>query len=339
MSFEEVLPARSLGGKEWREEMMEQSDPVMAEGMLQEQQVPNRCQQIDDWGLGRVATRNLVGVLSTSLESSLDTSLDSLLQLLDTSCRDLDISLEEEEEILGETTDDRKLSPESDKFQKQDDTIQNIKQTKYCKKRPLEYSHDLIKIRTDLFMFGSDSIPDNIITSPRELLEQTTEKVSCDPLEVSAKRGRFGNALLDILQNTSIQSKLNPCQEFLNILLKHVKSQDVLPPPSFSPVVHLAELTGTGVSHPASRLPVPVSVEIADIADSTVSTDGTDSIGVSLRASRRPFQCPVCEGWFRSSTVLQHHLAKMHFWSRLQDLALPVISSLGTVYRSLLLLS
>ena len=337
MSLEEVLPSRSPGGKEWGEELLDQSDQGVAEGMMQTENVLNKFQENDDWGLGSVANRNLVGVLNTSLESSLDTSLDSLLELLDTSCRDLDISLDEqeEEEIQRDTTEDRKLSHERDEFRRQDDTILNNKDTKEFKKRPLESSHDPIKIRTDLSMFSSDCIPDNIVTSSREWHEETKESISCDPLEVSAKRGRFGNALLDILQNTCAQSKWNPCQEFLHILLDHVKSQDLLPPPSLSPVVHLAS---TGVRHPASksRLPAPVSVDIADSTLSTDKTDGTDS--VSLRASRRPFHCPVCEGWFRTSTVLQHHLAKMHFWSRLQSLALPVPSSLGTIYRSLLLL-
>jgi hypothetical protein len=40
------------------------------------------------------------------------------------------------------------------------------------------------------------------------------------------------------------------------------------------------------------------------------------------RASKRPFHCPVCQGWFRSEAVLQQHMAKIHFWKRL--MALPV---------------
>merc|ERR1719233_1222277 len=49
---------------------------------------------------------------------------------------------------------------------------------------------------------------------------------------------------------------------------------------------------------------------------------------VSKRASKRPFQCPVCQGFFRAEMVLQQHLAKIHFWNRL--MALPRETNMGS---------
>ena len=49
---------------------------------------------------------------------------------------------------------------------------------------------------------------------------------------------------------------------------------------------------------------------------------------VSKRASKRPFQCPVCQGFFRAEMVLQQHLAKIHFWNRL--MALPKETTIGS---------
>ena len=35
------------------------------------------------------------------------------------------------------------------------------------------------------------------------------------------------------------------------------------------------------------------------------------------RRAKRPFQCPVCHGFFRTLMVLKLHMAKIHFWQRL----------------------
>eukprot|EP00092_Neocalanus_flemingeri_P011468 GFUD01012360.1.p1 GENE.GFUD01012360.1~~GFUD01012360.1.p1 ORF type:complete len:1412 (-),score=414.50 GFUD01012360.1:12-4247(-) len=69
-----------------------------------------------------------------------------------------------------------------------------------------------------------------------------------------------------------------------------------------------------------------ISTELEDsvkeIRPSTTNVSATPDPGpISKRASKRPFQCPVCQGFFRSEMVLQQHLAKIHFWNRL--LALP----------------
>ena len=42
------------------------------------------------------------------------------------------------------------------------------------------------------------------------------------------------------------------------------------------------------------------------------------------RASKRPFHCPKCDGWFTTESVLQQHMAKIHYWNRLLDL--PVVN-------------
>ena len=41
------------------------------------------------------------------------------------------------------------------------------------------------------------------------------------------------------------------------------------------------------------------------------------------RAAKRPFNCPKCNGWFRTEEVLQQHLAKMHYWNALLNLPVP----------------
>ena len=62
----------------------------------------------------------------------------------------------------------------------------------------------------------------------------------------------------------------------------------------------------------------------------TVAATGADP--VSKRATKRPFQCPVCQGWFRSEVVLQQHMAKIHFWNKLLALPRSMAGPQGTTY-------
>ena len=60
----------------------------------------------------------------------------------------------------------------------------------------------------------------------------------------------------------------------------------------------------------------PVQEVVQEVAPAPPCQEAVDR-----RRAKRPFQCPVCEGFFRSEMVLQQHLAKIHFWERL--LAMP----------------
>ena len=46
----------------------------------------------------------------------------------------------------------------------------------------------------------------------------------------------------------------------------------------------------------------------------------TPVVVLDRRRAKRPFQCPVCHGFFRTSMVLKLHMAKIHFWQRLLQL-------------------
>ena len=48
-----------------------------------------------------------------------------------------------------------------------------------------------------------------------------------------------------------------------------------------------------------------------------VSPAPPNQAALDRRRAKRPFQCPVCHGFFRSPVVLKQHLAKIHFWQRL----------------------
>ena len=48
------------------------------------------------------------------------------------------------------------------------------------------------------------------------------------------------------------------------------------------------------------------------------------------RANKRPFHCPKCEGWFTTESVLQQHMAKIHYWNRLLDLPVVNLHNLNT---------
>ena len=51
-----------------------------------------------------------------------------------------------------------------------------------------------------------------------------------------------------------------------------------------------------------------------------VSPTPANKEALDRRRAKRPFKCPVCEGFFGSRLVLQHHLAKIHFWQRILQL-------------------
>ena len=51
-----------------------------------------------------------------------------------------------------------------------------------------------------------------------------------------------------------------------------------------------------------------------------VSPAPPDQAALDRRRAKRPFQCPVCEGFFRSQMVLKQHMAKIHFWQRILQL-------------------
>ena len=48
-----------------------------------------------------------------------------------------------------------------------------------------------------------------------------------------------------------------------------------------------------------------------------VSPAPPNQAALDRRRAKRPFQCPVCQGFFRSPMVLKQHMAKIHFWQRL----------------------
>ena len=54
---------------------------------------------------------------------------------------------------------------------------------------------------------------------------------------------------------------------------------------------------------------------------------------VDRRRAKRPFQCPVCEGFFRSEMVLQQHMAKIHFWNKLLEMPKETQTAQGSVYQ------
>ena len=59
-----------------------------------------------------------------------------------------------------------------------------------------------------------------------------------------------------------------------------------------------------------------VIVEQAD-ESMEVSPAPPNQAALDRRRAKRPFQCPVCHGFFRTSMVLKLHMAKIHFWQRL----------------------
>ena len=59
-----------------------------------------------------------------------------------------------------------------------------------------------------------------------------------------------------------------------------------------------------------------VIVEQAD-ESMEVSPAPPNQATLDRRRAKRPFQCPACHGFFRTSMVLKLHMAKIHFWQRL----------------------
>ena len=59
-----------------------------------------------------------------------------------------------------------------------------------------------------------------------------------------------------------------------------------------------------------------VIVEQAD-ESMEVSSAPPNQATLDRRRAKRPFQCPVCHGFFRTLMVLKLHMAKIHFWQRL----------------------
>ena len=59
-----------------------------------------------------------------------------------------------------------------------------------------------------------------------------------------------------------------------------------------------------------------VIVEQAD-ESMEVSPAPPNQATLDRRRAKRPFQCPACHGFFRTSMVLKQHMAKIHFWQRL----------------------
>ena len=48
-----------------------------------------------------------------------------------------------------------------------------------------------------------------------------------------------------------------------------------------------------------------------------VSPAPPNQAALDRRRAKRPYQCPVCQGFFRFPEVLKQHMAKIHFWQRL----------------------
>jgi len=51
------------------------------------------------------------------------------------------------------------------------------------------------------------------------------------------------------------------------------------------------------------------------------------------RRAKRPFQCPVCEGFFRAEMVLQQHMAKIHFWDKLRAMPRETTTPVGPMWQ------
>ena len=69
-----------------------------------------------------------------------------------------------------------------------------------------------------------------------------------------------------------------------------------------------------------------VKQELAAVAAQCVVT----AEAALRRAKKRPFHCPKCDGWFTTESVLQQHMAKIHYWNRLLDLPVVNLHNLDT---------
>jgi len=108
-------------------------------------------------------------------------------------------------------------------------------------------------------------------------------------------------------------------------------TKDIVPTlPQANNTLDASKETKATAINPTETSPVE-SAAVDDAITEIAPSSGASSVAtaaVSKRASKRPFQCPVCQGFFRSEMVLQQHLAKIHFWNRL--LALPKESSVAS---------
>ena len=58
-----------------------------------------------------------------------------------------------------------------------------------------------------------------------------------------------------------------------------------------------------------------------------------DQAALVRSRAKRPYPCPVCEGFFRSEMVLQQHMAKIHFWNKLRAMPKEVVTAGGSMFQ------
>merc|ERR1719318_258898 len=170
-----------------------------------------------------------------------------------------------------------------------------------------------------------------LISSPKRSSEspdvhvakkQKTEEVVNLDSTISSDESNLEIIDLDGSDDTSA-SDLTKLDTSTKDIIKEVT--DLLGPPKENKKVEEISTTVEKESAPTEEAIVEISKPSA--------TPSATTAAVSKRASKRPFQCPVCQGVFRSEMVLQQHLAKIHFWNRLLALPKEATTASGPVFQ------
>merc|ERR1719318_902740 len=240
------------------------------------------------------------------------------------------------EQVQSKPAVDRDIVQESSK-KKSDELVEdteksNDKEPETIKYRPGPKSRKkYLVVKEDEVKKQEPNEKTKLISSPKRSSEspdvhvakkQKTEEVVNLDSTISSDESNLEIIDLDGSDDTSA-SDLTKLDTSTKDIIKEVA--DLLGPPKENNKVEEISTTVEKESAPTEEAIVEISKPSA--------TPSATTAAVSKRASKRPFQCPVCQGFFRSEMVLQQHLAKIHFWNRLLALPKEATTASGPVFQ------